>query len=146
MPLLQPDDVKFLTDSFAELTAPVTLTVVAKETSRLILPGADEDGEAEDTTADVKQIVGEVAATSPQVTVAERAPVEGELAPAIEFAAAHAKGKLRYVGLPAGYEMSTLVGVIIDLGAGEPPLPPPIAERLATLKKDVHIQVFVTPG
>jgi hypothetical protein len=48
--------------------------------------------------------------------------------------------------LPAGYEMSTLIGAILDLGTGEPPLPPPIVERLGALKKDVYIQVFVTPG
>jgi len=145
MALLQAEDVEFLTKSFAELAAPVTLTVVAKEKSRLILPGAEPEDD-HDTSTEVKQIVAEVEATSPHVTSIERAPVEGERTPAIELGAAHAKGKLRYVGLPAGYEMSTLVGAILDLGAGESPLPPPIAERMAKLERDVYIQVFVTPG
>ena len=145
MALLQAEDVKFLTEAFAALKTPVTLTVVAKEKSRLILPGAEPEDEG-DASTEVKQIVQEVAATSPHVTVAERAPADGEMVPAIEFGAANAKGKLRYVGLPAGYEMSTLVGAILDLGAGESPLPPPIAERMDKLAKPVHIQVFVTPG
>jgi alkyl hydroperoxide reductase subunit AhpF len=145
MALLQDEDVKFLTEAFAELKSPVTLTVVAKEKSRLILPGAEPEDE-QDASAEVKQIVQEVAAVSPHVSVAERSPADGELAPAIEFGAAHAKGKLRYVGLPAGYEMSTLIGAILDLGVGESPLPPPVAERIEKLTKPVHIQVFVTPG
>src|SRR5947208_1832665 len=114
MALLQDEDVQFLTEAFAELKSPVTLTVVAKEKSRLILPGAAPD-EEQDASSEVKQVVTEVAATSPHLTVADRAPTDGELAPAIEFSASHAKGQLRYVGLPSGYEMSTLVGAILDL-------------------------------
>jgi glutaredoxin-like protein len=66
--------------------------------------------------------------------------------PAIVFSSPTAKGKLRYYGLPAGYEMSTLIAALTDLGSGESMVPSDIADELGKLTRDVHIQVFVTPS
>ena len=52
----------------------------------------------------------------------------------------------RYFGLPAGYEMSTLVATVMDIGSNESMVPPEVAAELAKLASDVHIKVFVTPG
>ena len=154
MPLLADDDANYLREQFAALSADVTLTVVARERSRLVLPGAVDD-DAADSSAEVKQIVGEVAATSPRFKVVEvdaltdadrAAALSDGRTPAIIFGGSGAKGRLRYFGLPAGYEMSTLVAALMDLGSGESMLPVEIADELGRLEHEVHIQVFVTPG
>lgn len=152
MALLADEDVKYLTESFSGLAHDVTLTVVTKERSRLIVPGAEP--EEEDASAEVKQIATELKTTSPRLKLVEidaaadgeRArELAGERVPAIALSSSRARGKLRYVGLPAGYEMSTLVAAIHDLGDAASPLPPDIDARLAALKEQIHIQVFVTP-
>ena len=64
MPLLGEEDTKYLRESFAELRADVRVTVVARERSRLVLVGAEPSGDgAEDASAEVKQVIDEVAAT-----------------------------------------------------------------------------------
>jgi alkyl hydroperoxide reductase subunit AhpF len=156
MPLLGDEDTKYLRESFADLRADVSVTVVARERSRLVLVGAEPDPAGDDdTSAEVKQIVDEVAAASPRIKVTHvDAAADGDRAtqlagahlPAIVFAGDNAKGKLRYFGLPAGYEMSTLVATLMDIGSGEPMVPPEVADELAKLTDPVHVQVFVTPG
>jgi glutaredoxin-like protein len=157
MPLLGEDDAAYLRDTLATLTSDVTLTVVTREPSRLVLPGAEpadgpDHGEA---ARELQQIVDEVAATSPRLRVervdaaadGDRATtLTGDRTPAIVFSSAGARGKLRYFGLPAGYEMSTLIATILDLGSSEPMVPAELAAELAALSGDVHIQVFVTPS
>jgi alkyl hydroperoxide reductase subunit AhpF len=157
MALLGDDDTKYLRDSFAALASDVTITVVTRERSRLVIPGSNGDASAADGDAsdEIKQIVGEVAATSPRLKVehvdaaadAERADeLVGSRTPALVFGSAGAQGTLRYFGLPAGYEMSTLVAALMDLGSGEPMVPPEVSDALAKLDGNVHIQVFVTPS
>jgi len=48
--------------------------------------------------------------------------------------------------MPSGYEFSTLIEDIIDLGTGTIPLAPATKDALAQLAEPVHIQVFVTPS
>jgi alkyl hydroperoxide reductase subunit AhpF len=154
MALLGDEDTQYLRESFADLASDVTLTVVTKGRSRLVLPGAEPEADAgEDTSAEVKQIVDEVAATSSRLKVAHldaAADAARELGvprtPAIVFAGGVTKGRLRYYGLPAGYEMSTLVATVMDIGSGEPMVPTEVSDALAALDKDVHVQVFVTPS
>ncbi|MCZ7385465.1 MAG: thioredoxin family protein [Candidatus Methanoperedens sp.] len=52
---------------------------------------------------------------------------------------------VRYYGVPAGYELSVLVAGIIEVSKGVSSLPDTIRKRLAEIKKQVHIQVFVSP-
>lgn len=155
MPLLADEDTQYLRESFAELAADVGLAVVTRERSRLVLPGADEGDAAPDASAELKQIVDEVAATSPRIKVEHvdaaadpdrAAALAGERTPALVFSGGTSRGKLRYYGLPAGYEMSTLIAALMDIGSGEPMVPPEIAGELGKLANDVHIQVFVTPS
>jgi alkyl hydroperoxide reductase subunit AhpF len=157
MALLGDEDTKYLRDSFARLTTDVNLTVVTRERSRLVLPGAEaagDEGDA-DSAAEVKQIVDEVAATSSRIKVthvdaaaeAERArTLAGQHLPAIVFSGGATKGTLRYFGLPSGYEMSTLVAALMDIGSGEAMVPPEVSAELDKLTKPVHVQVFVTPS
>jgi alkyl hydroperoxide reductase subunit AhpF len=52
---------------------------------------------------------------------------------------------LRYLGMPLGYELTTLVHGIVEAGRAEPALSASSRERLAALDRDVTVDVFVTP-
>ena len=52
---------------------------------------------------------------------------------------------LEYLGIPAGYELTTLVHAIVEAGRLEPSLSSASLERLGALERDVAIDVFVTP-
>jgi len=52
---------------------------------------------------------------------------------------------LVYLGLPWGYELATLVHGIAAAGRSEPGLSEGSLTQLATLERDVALDVFVTP-
>ena len=56
------------------------------------------------------------------------------------------KGKVRYFGLPSGYEFSVLLGSLVDVSKAESGLSEDTMKVLDGLEKDLHLQVFVTPG
>ena len=47
--------------------------------------------------------------------------------------------------MPLGYELTTLVQAIVEAGRIEPTLSAASRERLASLERDVTLDVFVTP-
>jgi glutaredoxin-like protein len=51
---------------------------------------------------------------------------------------------IRFLGIPAGYEFSSLVEDIIDVGRGETSLSQTTKDKLSGLREPLHIQVFVT--
>jgi len=55
------------------------------------------------------------------------------------------KGKVRYFGLPSGYEFSVLLGSLVDVSKAEADLTEDTIQVLNALDKDLHFQVFVTP-
>ena len=52
---------------------------------------------------------------------------------------------MRFFGIPAGYEIHSLVSAVKELGGIDAELPKEIEERIAALDKETHIKVFVTP-
>ena len=52
---------------------------------------------------------------------------------------------LEYLGMPAGYELTTLVHGILEAGRASPALSEASLDRLASLDDDVAIDVYVTP-
>jgi alkyl hydroperoxide reductase subunit AhpF len=52
---------------------------------------------------------------------------------------------LHYLGMPLGYELTTLVHGIVEAGRHEPSLTAASRARLAELDRDVAIDVYVTP-
>lgn len=52
---------------------------------------------------------------------------------------------IRFYGIPAGYELMTLIEDIIDVGRGDPGLPANVMELLAKVDRPVHMQAFVSP-
>jgi glutaredoxin-like protein len=53
---------------------------------------------------------------------------------------------LKYYGSPGGHEFVPLVETIVDISRGTNSLSHKIRKRLRNLKKDVRVQVFVTPA
>jgi glutaredoxin-like protein len=52
---------------------------------------------------------------------------------------------IRYYGIPAGYEFSSLIQDILMIGRGDSGLSPEAKAEVAQLTKPLHLQVFVTP-
>ena len=52
---------------------------------------------------------------------------------------------LVYLGMPLGYELTTLVHGIVEAARAEPSLTEASRERLGRLERDVAIDVYVTP-
>jgi len=52
---------------------------------------------------------------------------------------------IRFYGVPAGYEFSTLLDAILSVSAGDSGLRPETKEKLGKLAAPVHLEVFVTP-
>lgn len=52
---------------------------------------------------------------------------------------------IRYSGIPAGHEFSSLINTMVLVSSRDSGLDPQTRQALAGLKKPVHLQVFVTP-
>jgi len=107
-----------------------------------------------DTCSDTEQILGELAELSdllkvemynPQVDT-EQAETDGvEMVPAIVVSdGTHSRA--RFYGTPSGYEFSSLLTAIVDMGMEKPPVEESTAEFLEGLDEDLDIKVFVTPS
>jgi alkyl hydroperoxide reductase subunit AhpF len=136
--LIGPEDRDELRKIFAVLHQPVTARVVAD---------AEED-------ADLHQLMDELAATTDGKLIVEHLkpgaladlPIDG--APLIALSSADCRGKVYLYGLPVGYEMSTLVTAIADLGgkpADKDAVSPEAQAALDALEKDVRLDVYSTP-
>lgn len=52
---------------------------------------------------------------------------------------------IRFYGIPAGYEFTTLIEDILDVGMGKHDLPEDLVKRLDAVKEPVRIQVLISP-
>ncbi len=52
---------------------------------------------------------------------------------------------IRFYGIPTGYEFFTIIEAMIDVSNGKTGLTETTKDRVRSLTKPVHIQVFVTP-
>lgn len=52
---------------------------------------------------------------------------------------------IRFFGVPAGYEFTTVIEDIIDVSRGDPSLPKDVLEQVARVDEPVHLQVMVSP-
>ena len=53
---------------------------------------------------------------------------------------------VRFLGLPGGYEFTTLLADIVDVSRGVTDLAPETLDAVRAIDDPVHIQVFVTPA
>jgi len=113
--------------------------------SSLVIPGADATGRQREALG----LLREVADLSDKLTITET-PIAGDdearaagitRAPTIVFRRkGETRTNLRYLGLPSGYEFSTLLEGIRMVGADEP-----VTDHVGQLDDPVLLQTFVTP-
>jgi len=141
MALLSDDDRKYLQGEFGKMNEPVKLILFTKE-----------DGCA--SCSDTLQLLEETASLSDKIEVVTydltrdsevAATYNVDRAPTVVVHGSKDIG-IRFYGIPSGYEFSTLIEDIVDLGTGTISLAPDTKDALAHIAEPVHIQVFVTPS
>jgi glutaredoxin-like protein len=148
MALISPEDQHTLRKLFEGLEGDVTITNFTQRESLLSVPGQECD-----YCKETRELLEEVTALSEKLHLDTKDFVRDTQAadrlgvtriPAFVLHG-RAKGKVRYFGIPAGYEFSTLIEDILDVSRGTTNLSDITREVLATVDQDLHIQVFATP-
>lgn len=130
-----------LRTAFESLVHPVSLALFSSEP-----PSGEPD--------ELRQLLGELTALDGRLALeahdgdqgGERARGLGiERTPAIAVLGDAVDHGVRFYGLPGGYEFGALVDAVLDVSRGDSGLSPPTREALATLEREVRIQVFSTP-
>jgi alkyl hydroperoxide reductase subunit AhpF len=141
MSIFQADEEGRVRELLDALDRPVEL-LVAHGPEETPLPGARDI----DFGAETERIVHGLAALSGNVTYrVEEEPPGFERYPAVAVLPNGEDVGIRYYGLPWGYELASLIGGVLEAGKTESSLAPESLERLATLDRDLAIDVFVTP-
>ena len=123
------------------LERPVEL-LVAHGPEETPLPGARDI----DFGAETERVVEEIASLSDRVSYrVEIEPAGAERYPAVLVLPEGEDVGIRYDGLPWGYELSSLLGAVLEAGRRTSSLSAESLERLAGLDRDLAIDVFVTP-
>jgi len=140
MPILSPSDAARVREMLANLPNPARLVSFTQTRNC-------------ETCEPTKQILGELAGLSGQITVEEHNfLLEGELAatygidrvPAIAVVGAQDYG-IRFLGMPSGYEFMSLLDAIQIVSAGDSGLSEASRAMLAGVESPLALQVFVTP-
>jgi alkyl hydroperoxide reductase subunit AhpF len=140
MPVLSPSDATRVREMLSDLPGSVRL-VFFTQTLHC------------ETCEPTKQILGELAELSGQITVEEHnLLLEGDLAatygidrvPAIAIVGAQDYG-IRFLGIPSGYEFMSLLDAIQLVSAGESGLSEASRTMIGELESPLALQVFVTP-
>ncbi|MCL4303733.1 MAG: thioredoxin family protein [Anaerolineae bacterium] len=144
MALLKEKDRQYLLKEFATLPDPVNLLVFTQEVECQYC-------------SDTRLIAEEIAHLSDKITleiydfVADREVVEQygiDKIPAVVVMRGGEQPQdygIRYYGIPAGYEFSSLISDIMMVSRGDSGLSAEARAYLTALEKPLHLQVFVTP-
>jgi alkyl hydroperoxide reductase subunit AhpF len=143
MGIFKAEEERAVRELLAEVELPVELALVLGPYDTVTLSGAREI----DPEAETRAVLAGIAELCDRVTVSEHG--EGAygvgLYPAVVVLRDGEDLGIRYYGTPWGYELTSLVGAVLEAGKRESSLSPESVEALATLERDVAIQVFVTP-
>src|SRR5436190_23495675 len=149
MAFLSPNDQNEIKRLFEQLSGDVRLIHFTQRESPLFLPGQECE-----TCKDTRLLLEEIVGLSDKIHLeAHDFVAENEIArehaidriPALVINADGVKGKVRYFGMPSGYEFSVLLGTLLSVSKGKTELSEPVLETLQTIGQATHIQVFVTP-
>jgi len=150
MAFLSPEVQSEIKKIFADLSGDVRLLFFTQRDSPLIIPGREDCPTCKDARALLEEVVAlsdklhlEIHEISPDSEIAREHSIDR--VPALVMMADGVKGKVRYFGLPSGYEFSVLLGSLVDVSKAEADLSEDTIEVLNALDKDLHFQVFVTP-
>lgn len=149
MPFINDRDRKALIDLFAQrLTDNVNIVYFTQHDSTLSVPALECEycEHTRDLLEELASLSGKLRLSVydfvGQSSEAESRAISRIPAIAIE---GKAKGRVRFYGVPAGYEFATIVEDLVDVANGTTDLSAATRESLKSLDRDVHIQVFVTP-
>jgi alkyl hydroperoxide reductase subunit AhpF len=137
-----------LKERFAErLSGPVQLTLYTRPgTGRLILPS----GMGCATCDDAREMAEGLHDASPDLVRLEVVDVSGqesdvEDVPTLTVGLPAETPRMRWQGLPAGFEFATVVDAMERLSTGEHGLSDATVEALGRVQEPVEIKVFATP-
>lgn len=148
MPLISEEDRQTVQDLFKGLENDMSITYFTQHESPLVVPSHECQ-----YCKETREILEEVSALSEKIHLEVKDFLKDEQE-AQQLGITHipaftlqgqAKGKLRFFGIPAGYEFATLIEDIIDVSKGTTDLSEQTQKALQGLHQDLHIQVFVTP-
>jgi len=140
MPILSPSDAARVREMLADLPNAVRLVFFTQTLNC-------------ETCEPTKQILGEVAGLSGQITVEEHnfllekdaAAAYGiDRVPAIAVVGAQDFG-IRFLGIPSGYEFMSLIEAIRLVSAGDSGLTEASRALIGQIQSPLALQVFVTP-
>lgn len=150
MGLISESDRQVIRNHFDEnFTSEVEIVMFTERESPIIIPGKEPC----ETCGQTEELLEEVAALSDKLTVTVH-----EISSAKEEAASYGidrvpafvvkgatRGRMRFLGIPAGYEFSGFIADLVDASKGTTDLSGETREFLASLTQDVNIKVFTTP-
>ncbi|MBE3582664.1 MAG: thioredoxin family protein [Limnochordaceae bacterium] len=153
MPILKEKDRQAVAERLESLAGPVKMLLFTDSPSPLILPG--QASPPCPYCKEAAALVQELAELSPllsaEVVELKKQPEKAQAfgvdkVPALVLLAGDGSDtRVRFYGLPSGYEFATLLEDLLDVGQRASRLSQETKEFLATLKAPVHLQVFVTP-
>lgn len=146
MPLLDEKIRKEVEETFKNLKDPVKLIVFTRDDS-VAVPGVDCQ-----TCKDNQRLIDEIAALSDKISVqyydilkdTEQVKEYNATKVPLTIVQGEKDFGIRLYGIPAGHEFATLLNAIHIVSSVDSGLSQETKDKLKTLKKPVHIQVFVT--
>jgi NADH-dependent peroxiredoxin subunit F len=141
MALLRAEEEAKVREWFGALERPVGLFVAVGPEETPLAGAGDVDFSAE-----MVRVCEELAALGDRVTCrVEQEPEGFPRFPSVSIRPEGRDAGLRYDGLPWGYELGSVVGVVVEAGRAEPSLRPESRAALGELERDLALDVFVTP-
>ncbi len=113
-----------LRDHFTRLTRPVHLVVSLDDSP---------------TSAQMRELVSELAETSSWIEVVERAD---EWTPSFAVAQPGDEPRIRFAGLPLGHEFTSLILAVLHVGGHPPVVEESLARAVETLTDDLVVETF----
>jgi glutaredoxin-like protein len=143
MALINEKDAKAVRDKLARLSNPVTLAVFTQEFE------CEYCRQTRELVEEVSELSGGKVTVELYDLVKDKAKADAmgiDKIPAV--AVLGGKGEdhgIRFFGIPAGYEFSSLLESLDLVAKGDSGLAPATREKLKTLTSPLNLQVFVTP-
>ncbi|HEY8486222.1 MAG TPA: thioredoxin family protein [Limnochordales bacterium] len=153
MPMIGERDRQAIRSMFEKLDGRVVALVFSEQPSRLVVPGERNCMYCRETVQLVQELAEAAGDGKVQVEVYDRRAQPEMLeaygvdrVPAIVVTDPDRRLRgVRYFGIPAGYEFTTLVESMMDVASGQTRLSERTRKALASLRTPVHLKVFVTP-
>ena len=150
MPFIAEKDQQTIRQHFAaNLEGAVEMVLFTERESSIIIPSIQPCETCKETEA----LLEEVAALSDQLTLTvhelreareEAAGFGIDRVPAFVLKGA-TRGRVRFFGIPSGYEFSALIADLVDASKGATELSEETRAFLGSLTEDINIKVFTTP-